>query len=152
MSNHLFRIWGTAIHILCKPTVHLSNAVFNLFGLGVATGVHAIYAYSTKQEEEIQVVNKYKMNRHGFTDFMMVDGKGRHLIVNNSFWYWKWDSVEEWSRIQKGDTIRVRMYGWREPLLGLFPIVVRTKKVEQKREPTLQVKGTDPSGKGKSSI
>ena len=130
MSNHLLRSWTSAIHILSQPTIHLSHATSNLASLGLVTGIHAVYAYSTKEEEDIQVIKKYKMNRHGFTDFMIVDHKGRHLNVNNSFWYWKWDSVEEWSRLQEGDTMRVRMYGWREPLFGVFPNVVRTKKVE----------------------
>ena len=129
MSNHLLRIWAAAIHILSKPTINIPHVRSNLVSLGLFTGVHAVYAYSTREEEDIRVIKKYKMNRHGFTDFMIIDENGRHLNVNNSFWYWKWDSVEEWSQIHEGDTMRVQMYGWRNPLFGLFPNVVRTTKV-----------------------
>jgi hypothetical protein len=37
---------------------------------------------------------------NGFTNFMIVDDKGRHFNVNNSVWYWKWDAIEDWTTIQ----------------------------------------------------
>lgn len=84
---------------------------------------HGIYAYSTEEKDVITVTKKYKMNRGGYTDFMVVDDKGRHFNVNNSLWYWKWDSIEDWHRIEEksDEKLLIRYYGWRMPVLGLFP-------------------------------
>jgi hypothetical protein len=66
------------------------------------------------------------MVRNGFTEFMVVDEKGRHLNVNNSLWYWKWDSIEEWYKIEPNKNFFIKYYGWRVPLFGLFPNIVTT--------------------------
>jgi len=96
----------------------------NALTLGVLGAGHALYARGTGTEEEIRIQKTYMMVRGAYTEFMVVDDKGRHMNVSNSLWYWKWDAVEEWGRLQVGDTRRVRLYGWRSPLWGLFPNVV----------------------------
>lgn len=87
---------------------------------------HGIYALSTQEKDDIIVTKKYKMDRNGFTDFMIVDNKGRHFNVNNSFWYWKWDSIEDWHKIDEKneEKLLIKYYGWRVPVLGLFPNIV----------------------------
>jgi hypothetical protein len=87
---------------------------------------HGIYAYSTEEKDAITVTKKYKMNRGGYTDFMIVDNKGRHFNVNNSFWYWKWDSIEDWNNINEKseEKLLIRYYGWRIPIFGLFPNII----------------------------
>lgn len=92
---------------------------------GLLSG-HFLYALSTEKKELIYVVKKYKINRNGFTEFMVVDGKGRHLNVNNSLWYWKWDSIEEWHKIEPNKNVFIQYYGWRVPLFGIFPNIVKT--------------------------
>jgi hypothetical protein len=87
---------------------------------------HCLYALSTEKKELIYVVKKYKMVRNGFTEFMVIDEKGRHLNVNNSLWYWKWDSIEEWYKIEPNKNFFIKYYGWRVPLFGLFPNIVTT--------------------------
>ena len=112
-----------------KPNIPLNATV-----LGVAAGIHAVYAYGTSNTEEITIVSKYQMDLHGFTKFMVHDEKGRHYAVNNSYWYWKWDSVEDWSKMYKGDRITVHYYGIRAPLFGLFPNIVGVKTEFQTRK------------------
>jgi hypothetical protein len=93
---------------------------------------HGIYAYSTKANDEIVVTKKYKMNRNGFTDFMIIDDKGRHFNVNNSLWYWKWDSIEDWHRIKENseEKLLIKYYGWRVPVFGLFPNITLSDKAQ----------------------
>ena len=55
---------------------------------------------------------------------MIVDNYGKHYNVNNSFWYWKWDSIEDWHKIQLNTKMTVKYYGYRIAHLGLFPNVV----------------------------
>jgi hypothetical protein len=125
MSNNLIRLLGGVITSLFKKsaidTAYLSSKATAAL---VLAGVHASYAVSTQRVEEIEIVSKYKMVNYGFTQFMVVDRTGRHLNVNNSFWFWKWDSVEDWSAMGKNEKYQVRYYGWRSPLLGLFPNIV----------------------------
>jgi hypothetical protein len=66
------------------------------------------------------------MNRGGYTDFMIIDNKGRHFNVNNSLWYWKWNSIEDWHNIDEKseEKLLIKYYGWRVPLLGLFPNIM----------------------------
>jgi hypothetical protein len=100
---------------------------------GILTTVlagHGIYAYSTEEKDAILVTKKYKMNRNGFTDFMIIDDKGRHFNVNNSLWYWKWNSVEDWHNIEENKQLFIRYYGLRMPVIGLFPNVTLSDKAE----------------------
>lgn len=94
--------------------------------------VHGIYAFSTEKNDAIIVTKKYKMNRSGYTDFMIVDNKGRHFNVNNSLWYWKWDSIEDWHSIDEKseEKLLIRYYGWRVPALGLFPNIVLSDRAK----------------------
>ena len=87
---------------------------------------HWIYTYSTEEKDAIIVTKKYKMNRGGYTDFMIIDNKGRHFNVNNSLWYWKWNSIEDWHNIDEKseEKLLIKYYGWRVPLLGLFPNIM----------------------------
>ncbi len=101
--------------------------------IGILTSAltgHGIYAYSTEEKDAILVTKKYKMNRNGFTDFMIIDDKGRHFNVNNSLWYWKWNSVEDWHNIEENKQLFIRYYGWRIPVIGLFPNVTLSDKAQ----------------------
>jgi hypothetical protein len=128
MSSNLFRIIDGILTALVKSS-HGSkpNISLNAGILCATSGIHSLYAYGTSNTEEVTIVNKYQMDAHGFTRFMVHDDKGRHYEVNNSVWYWKWDSVEDWANIKKGDCIHVKYYGIRSPLFGLFPNIVCTK-------------------------
>ena len=85
-----------------------------------------LYAIFTREEKEIIVKKKYNFDRSGFTDFMIIDSNGKHHNLNNSLWYWKWHSIKE---EQKLNTLT---YGWRLPILGLFPNIVscQNKKID----------------------
>lgn len=89
---------------------------------------HGVYALSTSKKDSSVIVKKYKMVRNGFTEFMIIDNKGMHFNVNNSLWYWKWNSVEDWSNMKEGDELYFKYYGWRLPVLGLFPNIIMSHK------------------------
>jgi hypothetical protein len=96
----------------------------------VLTYGHGMFALATNKKEKICVTKKYTYVANGYTNFMIVDDNGRHFNVNNSFWYWKWDAIEEWNNIQeqldekKDIFVVVSYYGYRIPFLGLFPNLV----------------------------
>ena len=59
---------------------------------------------------------------------MIIDQNGKHYNVNNSFWFWKWNSNEDWHKIQNTE-INIKYYGWRIPLFGVFPNIVMSEQL-----------------------
>lgn len=59
---------------------------------------------------------------------MIIDENHNHYNVGNSFWLWKWDSIEDWSKIDETKGYKIKYYGVRFPPLGLFPVIVETEK------------------------
>ena len=102
------------------------NIKFEPFVL-LLTIPHLSYVLSTQKEDNIDIAHKYKYVSNGFTNFMIVDTNGTHYNVNNSFWFWKWDSIEDWHKLKVGDTIYAKCYGIRIPFLGCFPNIIDTK-------------------------
>ena len=127
MSRNFLHILTDILKTIGASSTGKPNIEWNATLLFGAAGIHSLYTYGTSNTEDITVVNKYDMVLHGHTRFMIRDDKGRHYAVNNSYWYWKWDSVEDWVAIKKGDRIQVKYYGIRAPLFGVFPNIVSTK-------------------------
>ena len=95
--------------------------------IGSLTCCHIAYVISSENTKKIFITNKYTFTQNGHTNFMLVDNKGNHYNMNNSFWYWKWDSIEDWSKIQVNKHINIKYYGYRIPEFGFFPNVVAFK-------------------------
>lgn len=93
--------------------------------------VHLCYAYGTQQTDIIHIKHSYMYTQNGGTEFMVIDKNGKHYNVNNSFWYWKWNSIEDWHNIKIGDTISVKYYGYRIPLFGMFPNIVYSRNIRE---------------------
>jgi hypothetical protein len=134
MSKSFFRILYRGFSEVTtneKPREHIKNILelwvkCLIFTTGAS--IHCAYALTTEEKEKSIIIKKYKMVRNGFTEFMLVDNKGRHFNVNNSLWYWKWNSIEDWTNIKEGDELYFRYYGWRIPSLGLFPNIYMSNK------------------------
>ena len=124
MSNNFLRfikIFGSSNKIKFEPII------------GLFVIPHFLYVVSTQKEENIIIVNKYKYVSNGFTNFMIVDTNGEHYNVNNSYWFWKWDSIEDWHKLKIGHTIYAKCYGFRIPFLGCFPNIIDTNYVVKDR-------------------
>ena len=85
---------------------------------------HLGYVETTKRTASIVVVSKYVYTYGGYTRFMLVDDTGKHYTMENSLWFWRWNSIEDWDRIPHGIPVRVQYYGWRIAPLGVFPNIV----------------------------
>jgi hypothetical protein len=128
MSTNFINLFNVFFKILSIPKLESKSINYssNLLTFLLGSGIHVFYTYGTEKKENIQVVNKYKMVKYGSTQFMLVDNNGRHYNVNNSIWYWKWDSIEDWNKIKNGNEIAVKYYGLRIPFLGFFPNIVKS--------------------------
>ena len=126
MSRNLTRLFFYGLKkILTNNAIYQNNNTIQIKVSGtfliLCAFTHGIYALGTSTPEKSKIIKKYKMVKNGFTDFMVIDEQGNHYNVNNSFWYWKWNSIEDWSNIKEGDELYFKYYGWRVPVLGLFP-------------------------------
>ena len=109
-----------------------NNIVSCCFGIigSLSMLVHCTYALGTVEKKFITIDKKYKFNRNGFTEFMIIDNNGKHYNVNNSLWYWKWNSIEEWNKLETNKEIIVKYYGVRIPLFGIFPNIIMSNQAE----------------------
>ncbi len=134
MSSNFFRKFSKGVKFIfddkAKRDIDSFEIYAKLFMSSILLISHGIYAYSTEQKDAIIVKKKYKMTQGGFTDFMIVDNKGRHFNLNNSLWYWKWNSIEDWHNIEENKQLLIRYYGWRIPVFGLFPNIYISDKEE----------------------
>jgi hypothetical protein len=117
----------TGFNIIYKQVLK-SNNPFILFTSSVTMiSCNFFYAIFTREEKEIIVKKKYKFDRSGFTEFMIIDSNDKHYNLNNSLWYWKWDSIEDWYSIKEEQKLNTLTYGLRVPILGMFPNIVSSQ-------------------------
>lgn len=121
MSRSFFYLFGNfSKYISAEASFKIASAI-------VVSDIG--YTYGTTTTKNIVVASKYKYDRGGFTDFMVVDKEGNHYSVNNSLWFMKWDSIEDWHSIAINKPLDIKYFGWRVPLFGAFPNIVRINKV-----------------------
>lgn len=128
MSRSFFKILKIFLDTeLFVSKNQMNNKIIGLSSAGFGSAIflgHGLYAFKTAKIKIIKIHKTYTFNRNGFTEFMIMDDNGNHYNVNNSFWYWKWDSIEDWNKLESNNDIIIKYYGWRVPLLGLFPNVI----------------------------
>jgi hypothetical protein len=117
----------TFFNIIFKNLLKSKNPVILLTTSATMISSNFLYAILTREEKEIIVKKKYKFDRSGFTEFMIIDSNNKHYNLNNSLWYWKWDSIEDWYSIKEEQKLNTLTYGWRLPILGMFPNIVSSK-------------------------
>ncbi len=88
---------------------------------------HFIYTFGTTKQKDILITKKYTFEINGFTKFMIIDENNCHFCVNNSFWYWKWNSLEDWHKLEENKNVKIKYYGYRLPVFGMFPNIFNTK-------------------------
>lgn len=133
MSRSFFKLFTTIFDAVIfkdnryEPHTNMSDIQTKLRIVAFMALCHCTYAMLTSKDETIIVDDKYQIVRNGSTEFMIVDNNKNHYNVNNSLWFNKWDSIEDWNRIKVGNKLVINYYGIRSPLLGLFPNIYKTK-------------------------
>jgi hypothetical protein len=117
----------TFFNIILKNLLKSNNQAILLTTSVTMITSNFFYALFTREEKEIIVKKKYKFDRSGFTEFMIIDSNDKHYNLNNSLWYWKWDSIEDWHLIKEEQKLNTLTYGWRVPILGIFPNIVSSQ-------------------------
>ena len=126
MSSNFYKLLSNSFKICFlenRKYKHLNKNNITIHSLLFMSGslLHLSYSLGTSNIKSSKIIKKYKMVRNGFTDFMIITDKGEHYNINNSLWYWKWNSIEDWHNMKEGGTIYFNYYGWRIDFLGIFP-------------------------------
>jgi len=96
---------------------------FNSYAIPIVGIPSAMYAYGTNNLAFINIQQKYIYDVCGYTRFMVIDDNNTHYCINNSIFYWKWDAIEDYYQLEVNKKYVARTYGYRIPVLGLFPNV-----------------------------
>lgn len=97
--------------------------------LGAACAAHSSYAYGTKRDRTITIDDRYQLMPSFGSMQMIKEKEGSHYAVPSSFWFWQFKSPELWRSLENGKTYAVTTYGWRIPVLGMFPNIVSAHEV-----------------------
>jgi len=132
----------TFFNIIFKNLLKSNNQSVLLTTSVTMISSNFFYAILTREEKEITVKKKYKFDRSGFTEFMIIDSNDKHYNLNNSLWYWKWDSIEDWYSIKEEQKLNTLTYGWRVPILGIFPNIVSSQNNTTKVNVFMNIKNS----------
>ena len=88
------------------------------------SALHALYAYSTVQENPITIKEKYQTYDFNIMKYHIVDTDNNHYCIGYSLWYFQYNVPELWTSIEKNKTYNVKHYGYRIPFLGIFPNII----------------------------
>ena len=129
----------TFFNIIFKNLLKSKNPVVLLTSAATMISSNFFYAILTREEKEIIVKKKYKFDRSGFTEFMIIDSNDKHYNLNNSLWYWKWDSIEDWHSIKEEQKLNTLTYGLRVPILGIFPNIVASQYKKNNKNDNIKI-------------
>ena len=92
------------------------------------------YVLGTSKKDDITIAKKYTYVKNGSTNFMVVDTKGRYFNVDNCFFYWNWNKIEDWTNVKPLDQRQIIYYSYRVPFLGMYPTIIEfCKQSDEKR-------------------
>ena len=104
---------------------YTSSVIFNSKGA---------YVLGTSKTDDIIIAKKYNYVKNGSTNFMVVDTKGRQFKVDNCFYYWNWNKIEDWENLKPLNHKQIVYYSYRVPFLGMYPTIVEfSKRSDEKR-------------------
>lgn len=128
MSNVLLLDLATIVIDAFRNAKPISKAMsVSAIIIGSTIGANAIYKFGTEEEKSIEIKEKYKFNRIGFTKYMIVDSNDKHYcLINNSILYEKFDSIEDYNKIKIGSVQYIKYYGYRIPIFNMFPNIVKS--------------------------
>ena len=121
---------STAFPYYLRNTIYLfnnnpKNPKFSFYLGSLFLIGHGVYAYGSTNLKKIEIKEKYQFTANGFTNFMVIDTEDTHYRVNNSFWFLKYNSIEDWCKMNKKTKLFVKIYGFRIPFFGIFPNIIQ---------------------------
>lgn len=83
------------------------------------------YTVGTQQINIINVQSKLKDDKNGcITKLIITDNNGKLYKMQNSILYRNFNALENWNKIQIGENVIIKYYGWHIPFLKLLPNII----------------------------
>lgn len=125
MSNHYGEREkkGLALKFVFKFIVLFSIVLLALFLVG---------SYCTEKTYVAKVCEKHiDIFNNGSKLYVAVEFNGdfKDFIVNNSLLKWRWNSSEDYEKIELNKTYSFTVTGWRLPLFNLYENIIEFKEV-----------------------
>lgn len=69
---------------------------------------------------------------------MINDNENKQFIIPMSLWYWQWDAPEIWCKAEENKTYNITTYGYRIPMLCIYPNIIKIQKDDKIDLPNIQ--------------
>jgi hypothetical protein len=86
--------------------------------------VHIIYVYFTRFERVITVKEKHEFSTGKYIRNTISDEEGNIYQIQSSLPLLHFSEAEIWLKVEKNRKYTILAYGWRIPILGLYPNIV----------------------------
>lgn len=83
------------------------------------------YVYGTSETETVAVEDTFYRVSDGKQIYMVEFSDGRTMRVSDSLLRGHFSSTDDWRALRAGESVEVSYYGWRIPVLSVFPNVYR---------------------------
>lgn len=77
----------------------------------------------------ITVKKVYDLRERKSNSLMFEDSEGNNYNVSNILFLLHFNHVEEWNKLKVGQKFQIKGYGYRFPILGMFPRVYSVKAI-----------------------
>ena len=102
-------------------------------GLAGIVGLSMAYAYGTKFEKNITVKKNYTrvtryMDGPPNHIYMISDSNNDSYALKKSLLYNHWNNNKLWVELEENSSHKVTGFGWRIPMLDIYPVIIKTDK------------------------
>jgi hypothetical protein len=87
-----------------------------------------LYIYFTQFEKEIIIDEKFTYSNKGLSQSIS-DKNNIVYVVNNSLFYFHFTSTEVFNSLDIENKYKVKGYGIRVPIFGMFPNIIKADKI-----------------------
>ena len=104
-----------------------TGVIVILFLVIIQIGIVSLY-YSSEEEIEMTITEKWIKGIDDGQKYLFSDGN--EVFENtDSIYIWKWNSSDFWVGIKEGHTYRIKIIGWRIPILSWYRNVVSYEEI-----------------------
>ena len=94
--------------------------------------LNLIYIYSTQYTKTITVkkLTSYNYGKYGLNvRYLVIDVNNNVYMISNSVYYLFFKSAELYGSLEINNTYTIKGYGFRIPILGYYPTIIKAIKV-----------------------
>jgi hypothetical protein len=93
--------------------------------------IDIVYIYATAFTKTVTITEKQEFasgqGRNLSMKNTVADSEGNVYAIRNTFLAWYFTASENYMKIEKGKTYTIKGYGWRVPILGMYPNITDVK-------------------------